>query len=415
MRIIKTTLVAGLISILAMFSAQAEKVKIGDPGWTGATAIANLLAAVVTDKMGGEAELVPGNNTAIYAAIDRGKGEIDVHPDIWLPNQEAYTNDLVPKGTLKLSSKPYEGNQGYCVSQQFAKKMNITAIEDLARPEVVKAMDSDGNGKGEFWIGADGWASANVNQVKLRDYGLYDAGIEAVRAAEAVKNARVLDSIKKGEGYAFYCYKPHAIWGMADVVMLTEPKYDPAKYKMIQPKADADWYKKSYVASKDALKQIQIGWATSLESQSPAIVEFFKNFQLTADDVSAMAYAVSILTKGVEFLFKKNKVTYLKGFGSFISDKKILVKGEDGKKKEIEAKNIIIATGSEAMPMPNVEFDEKTILSSTGALSLKEVPKSLVVVGGGYIGLEMGLIFAKWIYLTKCTRIAEIKLTERKK
>ena len=105
--------------------------------------------------------------------------------------------------------------------------------------------------------------------------------------------------------------------------------------------------------------------------------------------------AVSILTKGVEFLFKKNKVTYVKGFGSFISDKKISVKGEDGKKKEIEAKNIIIATGSEAMPMPNVEFDEKTIVSSTGALSLKEVPKSLVVVGGGYIGLEMGSVWSR--------------------
>jgi glycine betaine/proline transport system substrate-binding protein len=183
------------------------------------------------------------------------------------------------------------------VSQQFAKKMNITAIEDLARPEVVKAMDSDGNGKGEFWIGADGWASANVNQVKLRDYGLYDAGIEPIRAAEAVKNARVLDSIKKGEGYAFYCYKPHAIWGMADVVMLTEPKHDPAKYKMVQPKEDADWYKKSYVASKDALKKIQIGWGTSLEAKSPAIVEFFKNFQLTGDDVSAMAYAISVEKK----------------------------------------------------------------------------------------------------------------------
>ena len=175
--------------------------------------------------------------------------------------------------------------------------MNITAIEDLARPEVVKAMDSDGNGKGEVWIGADGWASANVNQVKLRDYGLYDAGIEPIRAAEAVKNARVLDSIKKGEGYAFYCYKPHAIWGMADVVMLTEPKHDPAKYKMVQPKEDADWYKKSYVASKDALKKIQIGWGTSLESKSPAIVEFFKNFQLTGDDVSAMAYAISVEKK----------------------------------------------------------------------------------------------------------------------
>ena len=65
------------------------------------------------------------------------------------------------------------------------------------------------------------------------------------------------------------------------------------------------------------------------------------------------------------------------------------------KKKEIEAKNIIIATGSEAMPMPNVEFDEKKIVSSTGALSLKEVPKSLVVVGGGYIGLEMGSVWSR--------------------
>ena len=105
--------------------------------------------------------------------------------------------------------------------------------------------------------------------------------------------------------------------------------------------------------------------------------------------------AVSILTKGVEFLFKKNKVTYLKGFGSFISEKKVSIKGEDGKIKEIEAKNIIIATGSEAMPMPNVEFDEKSIVSSTGALSLKEVPKSLVVVGGGYIGLEMGSVWSR--------------------
>ena len=74
--------------------------------------------------------------------------------------------------------------------------MNITAIEDLG-DQVVKAMDSDGNGKGEFWIGADGWASANVNQVKLRDYKLYDAGIEPIRAAEAVKNAKFLTRSKK--------------------------------------------------------------------------------------------------------------------------------------------------------------------------------------------------------------------------
>ena len=183
------------------------------------------------------------------------------------------------------------------MSQAFAAEMDITSIFDLGRPEVVAAMDSDGNGKGEFWIGADGWASANVNEVKVRDYKLLDAGIEPVRAAEAVKNARVLDSIKKGEGYAFYCYKPHAIWGMADVVMLTEPTHDPAAYKMVQPKEDADWYKNSYVASKDALKNIQIGWGTSLEGKSPAIVEFFNNFQLTSDDVYWLAYEVSVMKR----------------------------------------------------------------------------------------------------------------------
>ena len=80
----------------------AEKVNIGDPGWTGATAIANLLSAVITDKMGGEVDLIPGNNTAIYGAIDRSKSEKLKFIQIFgLPNQQAYTNDLVPKGTLE--------------------------------------------------------------------------------------------------------------------------------------------------------------------------------------------------------------------------------------------------------------------------------------------------------------------------
>ena len=292
----KSLITASLLAAMSV-PAIAEDVKIGVPSWTGAQAMAHLLGAVVEMRIGGTVDYVPGNNATIFQGMDQGKGDIDVHPDVWLPNQESFTKKYVDgAGSVVLNQQPYEGNQGFCVSKDFAEANNITDIADLGRPDVAALMDSDGNGKGEMWIGAPGWASANVNEVKVRDYGLLDF-IEPIRAEESVKTARIKDSIAKGEGYAFYCYKPHAIWGMADVVMLTEPKYDPAKYKMIQPKADADWYKKSYVASKDALKQIQIGWATSLESQSPAIVEFFKNFQLTADDVSAMAYAVSVEKK----------------------------------------------------------------------------------------------------------------------
>ena len=105
--------------------------------------------------------------------------------------------------------------------------------------------------------------------------------------------------------------------------------------------------------------------------------------------------AVTVLTKGVEFLFKKNKVSYFKGFGSFVSDKKIKIKGSDNKESEIEGENIIIATGSEPSKMPNINFDEERIVSSTGALSLKKVPKKMIVIGGGYIGLEMGSVWSR--------------------
>ena len=225
--------------------------------------------------------------------MDQGKGDIDVHPDVWLPNQESFTKEYVDgKGTVTLSSNPYEGNQGFCVSKDFGEANNITDIADLGRPDVAALMDSDGNGRGEMWIGAPGWASANVNEVKVRDYGLLDF-IEPIRAEEAVKTARIKDSIAKGEGYAFYCYTPHAVWYMFDVMMLTEPTYDPAKYVMVQPSDDADWYNKSMVATKDDLKKVQIAWSNSLAERSPAIAEFFQNFALTADDVSSLAYEIS--------------------------------------------------------------------------------------------------------------------------
>ncbi len=271
----------------------AESVKIGVPSWTGAQAIANLLAAVVEMRIGGEAELVPGNNATIFQAMDQGKGDIDVHPDVWLPNQESFTKKYVDgAGTVTLSSNPYEGNQGFCVSKDFGEANSITDIADLGRPEVAALMDSDGNGRGEMWIGAPGWASANVNEVKVRDYGLLDF-VEPIRAEESVKTARVKDSIAKGEGYAFYCYKPHAIWFMFDVKMLSEPPYDPEKYVMLQPSDSPDWYEQSMVASKDALKNVQIAWSNSLAERSPAIAEFFERFALTADDVSGFAYEIS--------------------------------------------------------------------------------------------------------------------------
>ncbi len=104
--------------------------------------------------------------------------------------------------------------------------------------------------------------------------------------------------------------------------------------------------------------------------------------------------AVSTLTKGVEFLLKKNKVTYLKGHASFKSANTISIK-DNNKEKIIETEKVVLSTGSKPQSLKNIDFDEKTILSSTGALSLKSVPKKMVVIGGGYIGLEMGSVWSR--------------------
>ena len=105
--------------------------------------------------------------------------------------------------------------------------------------------------------------------------------------------------------------------------------------------------------------------------------------------------AVTVLTKGVEFLFKKNKVTYFKGYGSFKSLNEILIKDNDNKDTIIKSEKTIIATGSVSTSLPGVEIDEQKIVSSTGALKLEKVPNKMVVVGGGYIGLEMGSVWSR--------------------
>ena len=119
------------------------------------------------------------------------------------------------------------------------------------------------------------------------------------------------------------------------------------------------------------------------------------NLKLNIDKMmSNKTKSVQVLTKGIEFLFKKNKVTYLKGKGIMSSKNEVEV-DENGKKKLYKGKNIVIATGSAPTSLPGITIDEKNILSSTGALSLSKVPDHLVVIGGGYIGLEMGSVWSR--------------------
>jgi dihydrolipoamide dehydrogenase len=121
----------------------------------------------------------------------------------------------------------------------------------------------------------------------------------------------------------------------------------------------------------------------------------FSGLKLNLDKMMANKNkSVQVLTKGIEFLFKKNKVTYIKGKGVLFSENDVVVY-EGEQKTSYKSKNIVIATGSAPSSLPGIEIDEKNIVSSTGALDLKEVPKNFIVIGGGYIGLEMGSVWSR--------------------
>jgi len=129
----------------------------------------------------------------------------------------------------------------------------------------------------------------------------------------------------------------------------------------------------------------------------------FKNLGIEASNIklnlskmmSNKKKSVLTLTKGIEFLFKKNKIVHLKGEGSILSNNAVVVTERSGKKINYKAKNVVIGTGSIPTSLPGIKIDEKIITSSTGALSFEKVPQNLVVIGGGYIGLELSSVWKR--------------------
>ncbi|XP_063227616.1 dihydrolipoyl dehydrogenase, mitochondrial isoform X2 [Bacillus rossius redtenbacheri] len=111
--------------------------------------------------------------------------------------------------------------------------------------------------------------------------------------------------------------------------------------------------------------------------------------------MGAKSTAVKALTGGIVHLFKQNKVTLVKGHGKITGPNEVTATKEDGSSEVVKAKNILIATGSEVTPFPGIEVDEETVVSSTGALALKAVPKKMVVIGAGVIGLELGSVWSR--------------------
>lgn len=269
--------------------AMAADVVVGVPNWPSVTVTANVIKQIVETNMGLTVELQTGTNPVIFEAMD--KGSMQIHPEVWLPNQQGLVDQFAAK--VELNGHPTSAVQGICVNKA-AVDAGIADISDLTDPTKAALLDSDGNGKGELYIGATGWASTTVEKAKAHGYG-YDQVVDLVELDEGVAYSQLDAAIAGGKPWAGFCYKPHHLFTVhPEMAFLTEPAYDAAKWKALTPEEDPEYLANSSVAMAWPPAFIQPAFAKDMETAAPQVAALMKNMDISADELGAFSYSVVI-------------------------------------------------------------------------------------------------------------------------
>ncbi len=301
---LKTAL--GILFLTPAISAFAADVTMPDPNYATATAVMNVIKNAAEQELGLDVSTVTTTAVpVIWEAMNRGKGEVDIWPDVWLPNQQGLVDKYVKEaGTVKLAQNGYEARQGYCVTQVAVDKYHIKDVSDLANPDNAKLFDTNGDGKGEMWIGASGWQSTNIEKVRARDYGFADF-FDLQVTDEAVAAASLDRAAKADKPWVGYCYGPHQNFARYKLAFLTEPKNDPAKFVVVQPNDDPQWFEKSKVSSAYADTTVHIAYAASLAQRQPDLTAALERMSFNPDDISGWAYAIIVDKKPADEVAKE--------------------------------------------------------------------------------------------------------------
>ena len=291
--IVKLLTSAGIGAALTFGSAvQAADVVIGVPNWPSVLATAHVLKGALEDNLGLEVELQNGTNPVVFEAMDTGA--MHVHPEVWLPNQvnlnSKYVND---KGTVRQNPNGVAGDQAMCVTKATAERTGIENLSDLTDPDMAKHFDTDDDGKGEIWIGASGWASTNIEKIRAKSYG-YAETMHLKEMDESLALAEVDNAVAQDKDIVFFCYTPHHMFALHELVILKEPAYEDDKWTVIQPTDDPEWLEKSDAAVAWNTAYLHIHYAASLEESQPEAAKMLSQVKLDTDTVSAMTFALVV-------------------------------------------------------------------------------------------------------------------------
>ncbi len=293
MKLKQTVLSAVLAGSMGLSGvATAADVVIGVPNWPSVAATANVLKVVIEENLGLDVELQNATNPIVFEAMD--SGAMHAHPEVWMPNQQNLHDTFVKKKqTVAMNPNGVPAFQGMCVPKNLAQKHGIKSIDDLTNPDVAELFDSNGDGRGEIWIGAPGWASTNVEKIRAKSYG-YDQTFELTESDETLAYANLDNAIKTGKPWVGFCYTPHYVFVLHDMQVLEEPPYDASKWKVVQPTDDPAWLAKSKAGTAWDTAYLHLHYAKEVEKKHPEVAKLFRNMKLTTDQVSEMTYALVI-------------------------------------------------------------------------------------------------------------------------
>ena len=279
---------------IGQVTASANDLVIGLPNWTSAHVTGEVLKYIGENDLGLKIGTVHSNNPVIFKAMHEGEGGIDVHPEVWMPNQANLAKQYIEEAkTVEFAKRPYEARQGVCATKHTIEATGIKSVFDLADAAVSAKFDTNGNGKGEFWPGAHGWSSSNVEKVKAREYG-YDQFWELIELDESLHYAKMDKAGRTGGLYLGVCQEPHAIFSMQELIWLDEPPYDAAAWKMVQPTDDPEWFEKSKVATAWPWTKLRIAFSKTLYKRAPEFVDLVHNINMNTDLVAGWTYSVSV-------------------------------------------------------------------------------------------------------------------------
>ncbi len=270
----------------------ASDLVVGVPNWPSVAVTAEVIKIVLEDNLGLDVELQNGTNPVIFEAMDTGS--IQVHPEVWLPNQSNLHNTYVKeKGTVKMNPNGVPSFQGMCVTKSTAQRTGIKKLSDLTDPDMAAKFDTDGDGLGEVWIGVPGWASTPIEKIRAKSYG-YSETMSLKEMDETLALAEVDTAVAQDKNIVFFCYTPHHMFALHELVILEEPAFDASKWNVIQPTEDPEWLEKSDAAVAWDQAQLHIHYASKLDTSMPEVASVLSKIKFDTDDLSKMTFAVVV-------------------------------------------------------------------------------------------------------------------------